>query len=275
MALTEKLTSIADAIRAQSGKADKLTLAQMPNEIAGLQGLNFTVVGGAAAPASPAENTIWVNTTAAITSWIFSASQPESPTTGMVWFSVGTASPAEFNALKKNSIHVYPLSAQQYIGGSWEDKTAKSYLGGAWTGWSLVLVPNAKTAWEVSSSSVTVNQQTGETTFDTSVHENQTKYAYCTVDLTTYSQLKLTGHAATTSSGGGAIEYKVGIFDTSGTFVTGWTGSLSNAQSADFDKLYDISALTGTYQLRVSFYAVSSSETYYYGTVNGYSFELM
>ena len=37
MALTEKLTAIADAIRAKTGNSGGLTLAQMPGEIAGIQ----------------------------------------------------------------------------------------------------------------------------------------------------------------------------------------------------------------------------------------------
>lgn len=37
MALTEKLTAIADAIRGKTGKTDGLTLDQMPGEIAGIQ----------------------------------------------------------------------------------------------------------------------------------------------------------------------------------------------------------------------------------------------
>ena len=37
MALTDKLTAVADAIRAKNGGADKLTLAQMPEKIAAIQ----------------------------------------------------------------------------------------------------------------------------------------------------------------------------------------------------------------------------------------------
>ena len=37
---------------------------------------NFTVVGGTSAPSSPAENTIWVNTSTTISNWDFSATQP-------------------------------------------------------------------------------------------------------------------------------------------------------------------------------------------------------
>lgn len=97
--------------------------------------LNFKVVGGTSTPASPKENTIWVNTSAEITSWVFSAAEPETPSAGMVWISVGTTSPTKFNALKKNNITVYPISAKQYVSGAWVDKSAKSYQGGAWVDW--------------------------------------------------------------------------------------------------------------------------------------------
>lgn len=39
--------------------------------------LNFKVIGGTTRPTSPANNTIWVNTSTTITSWDFSSSQPE------------------------------------------------------------------------------------------------------------------------------------------------------------------------------------------------------
>lgn len=93
--------------------------------------LNFKVVGGTSAPSNAKENTIWVNTSTAITSYVFSATQPTG-STGMVWFSTDTSSSAAFNALKKNGIHVYPNSAKQYVGGKWVDKTAKIYQGGKW-----------------------------------------------------------------------------------------------------------------------------------------------
>lgn len=100
-------------------------------------GLNFKVVFNPQ-PSDPKENTIWVETDVPITSYIFSATEPEAPTDGkdgMVWISTGTSSTVEFNALKKNGIQVYPLSAKQYVGGAWVDKTAKSWQGGEWVDW--------------------------------------------------------------------------------------------------------------------------------------------
>jgi hypothetical protein len=95
-------------------------------------GLNFSVVGGTTAPSNPKENMIWVNTSVAITTWVFSATVPENPVQGMVWISTGTSSTVAFNALKKNGIQVYPISAKQCVSGAWVDKAAKSYQNGAW-----------------------------------------------------------------------------------------------------------------------------------------------
>lgn len=106
--------------------------------------LNFKIVGGTEQPANPKEHTIWINTDAAVTSWIISAVQPETPSEGMVWISTGTSSSAEFNALKKNGINVYPLFAKQYVSGAWVDKTAKSYQNGAWVDWFVYLLNRGK-----------------------------------------------------------------------------------------------------------------------------------
>ena len=79
----------------------------------GSGGLNFKVVGGTSQPTNPKENTIWVNTSTTITGYVFSAAEPAAPEEGMVWITTGTSSTVEFNALKKNGIQVYPISAKQ------------------------------------------------------------------------------------------------------------------------------------------------------------------
>lgn len=92
--------------------------------------------------ATPKENTIGIITTNKITGWLFSATEPESPAEGMVWISTGTSSTVEFNALKKNGIQVYPISAKQYVTGAWVDVTAYSYQGGEWVGWITYIAIN-------------------------------------------------------------------------------------------------------------------------------------
>ena len=89
--------------------------------------------------AVPKENTIGVITQTAITSWAFSATEPAEPVAGMVWISTGNSSGVAFNALKKNAIQVYPLSAKQYVDGAWVDVIAMSYQGGEWVGWITYL----------------------------------------------------------------------------------------------------------------------------------------
>lgn len=111
-------------------------------------GLNFKVVGGTSAPSSPKENTLWVNTETEISGWVFSAEEPGEPAEGMVWFATGATSTVEFNALKKNGIQVYPISAKQYVG-AWVDKTAKSYQGGVWVEWTRYLLNRVPViAWQ-------------------------------------------------------------------------------------------------------------------------------
>lgn len=108
--------------------------------------LNFKVVGNPQ-PTNPRENTIWINTDTAVTGYVFSAAAPSSPTQGMVWIAVGTSSPVEFNALKKNGIQVYPISAKQYVSGAWVGRTAKIYQGGEWHDWMFDLYVDGS-EWE-------------------------------------------------------------------------------------------------------------------------------
>lgn len=96
----------------------------------GAGGLNFQVIGGTIAPSNPKENTIWVNTSAPITSYILSATESSSAEEGMVWITTGKESVSAFNALKKNCLMVYPLFAKQYVSGAWVQVDAKIYQNG-------------------------------------------------------------------------------------------------------------------------------------------------
>lgn len=108
----------------------------------GSDGLNFSVVGGTAAPSNPKENMIWIDTDVKITSWIFSATEPADSAEGMVWISTSASSSVAFNALKKNGLQIYPIYAKQFISGAWVSVTPMSYQGGEWKYWYLVIVRN-------------------------------------------------------------------------------------------------------------------------------------
>lgn len=101
---------------------------------AGGNPLNFKVVPGLTQPGTAAENTIWVKTEK-IGAWYFSATQPEGMQDWDVWFPTGTESAAKFNALRKNAVQVYPLSAKQYVDGALVARTAQSYQNGEWVEW--------------------------------------------------------------------------------------------------------------------------------------------
>lgn len=138
--------NIIDAFTAVSNKggivpSSKVSgnLATAINSISDGVKLNFEVVGGTNQPSNPVENTIWVNTSTAISRWAFSSESPSNPISGMVWILIGTSSTVEFNALTDNVGKVYPLSAKQYVSGSWVDKTAKTYQGGVWKEWIEVI----------------------------------------------------------------------------------------------------------------------------------------
>lgn len=95
-------------------------------------GLNFKVVGGTTQPENPKENTIWINTSTEITSWVFDSNEPTNPVTGMVWITNGTLSNVEINCIKDNAVMVYPLSTKQYID-AWSDVPALIYMDGKWS----------------------------------------------------------------------------------------------------------------------------------------------
>lgn len=104
-------------------------------------GLNFSVKAYASVeelPSAEKENTIAVIADE-INGWIFSATEPTSPSEWMVWFPTGTSSAVNFNALKKNGIEVYPQSAKQYISSEWVQIDAYMYQGGELVQFSSVV----------------------------------------------------------------------------------------------------------------------------------------
>lgn len=96
-------------------------------------GLNFKVICNPQ-PSTAKENTIWVDTDK-INNYYFSATQPDNMVEYDVWFYIGTSSTVAFNALKKNGIEIYPISAKQKLDGVLVDKTVKSYKSGEWVEW--------------------------------------------------------------------------------------------------------------------------------------------
>ena len=104
-------------------------------------GLNFKVVGGTTQPTGK-ENLIWVKTSTTITGYMFAGTKPASATNGTVLIQTAATSAAAFNALKKNTLMVYPDSVSQYVNGAWEKRDAWIYQNSAWKqiSWSWLYV---------------------------------------------------------------------------------------------------------------------------------------
>lgn len=221
--------------------------------------LNFKVVKNPQ-PAAPGENTIWVNTDIDIPAWYFSATQPENLNEGDVWFSTGTSSPVEFNALKKNGIQVYPTSAKQYVSGALVDVTAKSYQGGAWVDWvTVILSPGVDNTggfvWYSSGSSASATKNSGGSYTITRPSGVSAGYLFKTVesyDLTDVTTLKFNVVA---------VSGRVNIG------VTPSTTASAKALTACVDTVVvgeqtlDVSAITGDYAFGLNMFEAGGSVT--------------
>ncbi len=106
--------------------------------------LNLKIVGNPK-PQTAKENTIWIDTDAKITGWIFSSTQPENLAEGQLWIATDKRSTAAFDILKKNGIQIYPVSAKQYIAGQLVAKAAQIWKDGKWVEWMAYLYHSGDT----------------------------------------------------------------------------------------------------------------------------------
>lgn len=224
----------------------------------GSANLNFKIVGGTSQPSSPSENTIWVNTSVPINAYYFSATQPTGITAGDVWIYTGTTSAAAFNALKKNGIMVYPLSAKQYVSGAWVSKTAMSYQGGEWNPWWSGDIYNAgdeNTAItggiKIYTGSSYVKKNTADIQF-TAAASTAGISTVDAVDLSGYSTLNasITGCTAGASS---APNMYLGYCAPAAPTTPVGRASKSNA-SGSFTMTCDISGVTGLHYVVIAAY---------------------
>lgn len=185
--LEADLGKVGSAIRSKGGTTELLAF---PEEMVSAIGaistgveLNFDVerysTEAEILAATPAENTIGIISTTEMTGWIIDANQPEELTEGMVWISVGTSSAVEFNALRKNGLQVYPLSAKQYISGACVSIIAMLYQGGEW-------LPVARLPIEYQE--VEYIQTTGTQRIDTGIIPSDNSYQVSTKIVATTSE---------------------------------------------------------------------------------------
>ena len=166
-----------------------------PTNARGGGGLNLKVVGGTTKPANPRENTIWVNTTTAITGYALSPTQPETGTEGLVWLKTADTG-VEINVGRKNAVLLHLMQAKLYVNGKWANVEGYVYTGGQWKQFSakrLYLIENGKKLvdfTQIGSGSIT-EKETGYVTVETSSNNATVVYAKKNVNSFTTFALEL------------------------------------------------------------------------------------
>ena len=100
------------------------------NQISTGASLNLTVVGGTTQPASPTENTIWVNTNVTISKWVVNHLPPDA-TEGTVWIKPTDNGSGNINIF--NNIFINVGCVVQYVHDTWVGKDAKLYQNSNWS----------------------------------------------------------------------------------------------------------------------------------------------
>lgn len=189
------LTSVANAIRTKGETSAQLVFPSgFMSAIENIKGgaeLNFEVVGGTTKPSNPKPNTIWVNTSTAITSWAFSADEPTAPVSGMVWIISYPMGDVYFNALQDDAIQIYPLGAQQYINGAWKPLTASIFKNGNWSYLFADFVAGGvlNAAFTKDQSYNSITQQNGYVKFESGLNHTGIFTLTAPVDLTHFNTL--------------------------------------------------------------------------------------
>lgn len=115
-------------------------------------GLNLKVVGGTTQPANPRENTVWINTTTAITGYALGPTPPENGTDGLVWLKTADTG-VEINVGRKNAVLLHLADGKLYTGGAWTSMEGWVYVNSAWTQFAreiIVLYKNGVEETELS-----------------------------------------------------------------------------------------------------------------------------
>lgn len=243
------------------------------NMTGGGAGLKLKVVGGTAAPSSPRENTLWVNTDTEISGYAFAVNQPVNPVEGMVWFQTGLDASAPINIDRKNTVMLYPVDCMQYISGAWTAKKAQTYMGGVWLEWwqgelyadgntfdsttgGFVGVPFTATAPAVTYNADNVKLVQANQTWGGLWRTNNL------IDLSNYSSLSLTysGWWIQDSEN----DLRLAVLPQNAADISAAAAYLQRKSPSDggtYTVTLDVSALTGKYYLGIYMYARYGDQT--------------
>lgn len=205
--------------------------------------------------ATPKANTIGVITTTAISCWIFSATEPTAPEAGMVWIKVETSSDFEFNALKKNTIQVYPYSAKQYVDSAWKDLTCFTYVD-SWKAWltEIYLFNNGDKCTDVTGGWTTKNDEnisvsvgSSKIAFNYGSDGGRSAAAYTVnkIDVSKYKTMVVTGNIINTDVSEEGRSFVFGITSSkTQSDPSSWVTSKTLDSKGEFEQTLDLSKVT-------------------------------
>ena len=146
---------------------------------------------------------------------------------------------------------------------SWNESTTRTtynYVAVKYTGESdsgtsstaKVIVPNTTqygtSAWRTSDASV--NASNSNTIFTMTANPNTTTYAYTSIDVSAYSTMKIVGTYSDLAGTSSQLQLNVGLFQYN--LVTGYQTTVQGGNSGTINQTYDISQLSGVYNLGVT-----------------------
>lgn len=234
--------------------------------------LNLTVTGGTARPASPKENTVWVNTATAITGWTIGYEKPASPAEGHVWLPLAGITPASLVVApdKKSALSLNLTSANQYVSGSWQSKPTEAYVKGAWKNLAMLVLENGAFCYGDQSmfghwaDAGSIAFSSTDTAFSIASSSGGTHTSGFLFDFTNYSKLRIT-MSYTIRSGSPAkpaitIKYQVANGNIYALYNLYNSGNIASAAKATRE--IDISSITGENYVCVS--QVDNTTVFFY-----------
>lgn len=227
--------------------------------------LNYKVVRfdpGAELPESAKANTIAVFTNVEISSHIFSATEPEAPEDGMVWFTSGKDSVHAFNALKENCLMVYPLYANQYISGAWAHVDAEIYQDG-WNGLltDVVFFGDGAINTDVFGSTNGISGRNGYTIKNGNIEFGSYAGAVATklFDVSVFNTIEcLISHWD-------YVHIDMHLVDSSGTAIQ--LSVLSSSNAVGETRVFDVSGYSGDYYLQLTTPSTNASNEVSYSSI--------
>lgn len=236
-------------------------------------GIDLTVIGGTSQPASPSENTVWVNTATSIGEVYIQSTAPESPAAGDVWIN-NFVKGETLQVSESPYLEITVGTVKQYNGSSWTDPDVQIYKNGAWHTSALYIFSDGKysdygvfdTGYSGSSSStspisgISITTYGGETCLKVPLVGSSTyytRYISSPIDVTKYNTMSVTAHSPNLSGSSsypnivGLDDTLHGITSTSSTFDVIAYKAYSDAHEVKMTSTVDISSISGNYYVGI------------------------